>query len=193
MRCPKCELIQKEAPTCKKCGTTIADFAFPSAGSPIETNAETFHLAARMPSRWLKVIAFLEIGGGIVGIIGPFAFTPDLLSIKLGKLFVQLAFLLPMSLSIVAGVLLWKGTYQGLMLSRIVQGMQIPILIYHRVLYEFYTGLGLYVSLKGIFKIQIEPLLGAIFRFRVLDEPRYESVGINLIALLAFWYLMRNR
>lgn len=128
MKCPKCKLVQKEAPTCKKCGITVADFAFPSGGSPIGTNAETFLRAGRVPSRWLKVIAFLEIGGGVVGILGPFAFAANLLTIELGDLIVQLGFLLPMSVSIIAGVLLWKGTYQGLMLSRIVQGMQIPLL-----------------------------------------------------------------
>ena len=132
---------------------------------------------------WCLIIAFIQVGGGLVG-IGLFAY-------HFGAL--QSSFLLtlvvaPFFYGIYSGYLLWQGKVKGLNHSLIVQAIQIPMFSFAYVGYNLQIGIVLSIgwfNSKGAFNLHF----GSASLISINPSSDTYGVGINLIALAALYYL----
>lgn len=79
-------------------------------------------------SRWLRLVAVLEMVGGAVGAVGSLYWLGHALThtvVPFGFLASSILFTGLFALGFVAGLYLWKGERRGVVLSRWVQGLQI--------------------------------------------------------------------
>jgi hypothetical protein len=142
-----------------------------------------------MRRRGVIIIAALEVVGGFAGLAITSQLALRSLSFPAGAaLFGMLG--IPMLLSLRAGQLLWKGKASGRALSIFVQACQVPIVQVAAFHYEFFVGarVGLVWKSADLFT----PLdLGAGATVQFSGEALPMTLGVNLLALWALWYLWR--
>ena len=147
---------------------------------------------------WTKIIAASEIIGGCIGVAIVSYLVGVSLSLASFAAVLSSLFLIPFSLSIYAGWLLWMNEARGLNLSTIVQALQIIQLKIPGLLsYKFISGL----EIPLIF--EVDPLTASSstnfslgfsgsFDFSFGGESEF-LLGVNLAALAAIFYLSRLR
>ena len=140
-------------------------------------------------NRWVKVIAALEVAGGIFGVLVLGAGTLLSASAPSERLLRSLA-LPPFLLSLIAGLCLWQGARTGYRLSLLVQALQIPKFLIAGVAYRFVVPAELFVGFQGLARLAFGWYVGADFRITVNPGGTF-LLGINLVALASFLYLRR--
>ena len=143
---------------------------------------------------WTKVIAVVQIIGGIMGV----AFTVFGLVFTLvaahaeGQLPSPLYFSysIPFVLACVAGILLWKGKKAGVLLSLILQAAQIPAFNIKYFAYSFYVGP--YIPLEFTqFRLSLSFSFGASLSYYAPENEPF-LLAVNLAALGAFLFLIKK-
>jgi hypothetical protein len=156
--------------------------ACPVAGPRV---ASLFKRETKMTTTWRRVIASLEIIGGLSGV----AFTSWLLlTISLDGLALLLAFfvLLVYLFSLVAGILLWREHRAGRTASIIVQIIQLPKIVSPQLIFIFCFGFDLYphITIDTNFSaVGIELKFLAFFQLFFNSERAPISLGVSLPAL----------
>lgn len=136
------------------------------------------------------MLIVLEVGGGFAGISMMFilqqwnASTSHyfwwVFSIYVGFLFL---------FGIVAGLALVEKPQLGAALSAVYQALQIPVISSPLLTYEFFSGLQLGVGLaKGGLAFFVE--YGARFALQLSMSAAPWSIGVNILALVLFVYLL---
>ena len=138
----------------------------------------------RQENRALKIIALIQLAGGVLGAIMVALLGPKLAS----QAHVPLASILPwlvppFVLSLTAGALLWRGGTLGEVLSVINLALQVPVIGTSFISYFFNSGLAVRVWLSS------EGPGGFVFfgsQFHINFAPRTTGVliGVNLVALV---------
>jgi len=137
-----------------------------------------------------RIVAILQIAGGFYGL---FQATPALFA---GR--ASLVVLIGVGLSIlalVAGVLLLEGSTSGERLSRLVQALQIPVVVSPLFSYGWHLGAGIPLSLR------LSPAFGFNFDWMLPSHGLHLGVGgtssmvigVNVLALGLWWVLWRLR
>lgn len=143
----------------------------------------------------LKLIAAIEIFGGIWGLsIMLYRMTHVLNNLKF--VIFMLVYLIPFSLSIIAGILLLKKSGAGLNLSLVVQLLQIPYFALSGLYYSFISGmlLGIRISfLEGMKNYNFNFMLGAYCQIQTGLPVGISAFGINIFAVIVFGFLCINR
>lgn len=132
----------------------------------------------------MKIIAVLEILGGVVGLAVVFVFSSAFLPSPFAVILGALMF----SLAILAGILLWRERPIGCWLSFVIQVLQIPWLAFDHLYYRFVAGVALTIGLRGD-RITLGSYLGGVFN--VAFERGDDVHQLNVIALGACLYLAR--
>lgn len=150
-----------------------------------------------MNIRWNRLIAVLEMGGGIIGVLASIMYLEgsnfQLLGLLVAALFIGLYVL-----SIVAGWYLWKNAPRGLSLSMLVQALQIPQIMVPGLTYFFVSGLAISISVsldyetfKNIgFNPNIQFPSTWFFELGKIGEQLV--LGMNILSLVCFSYLQRQ-
>lgn len=145
----------------------------------------------------IKIIGVYETLGGLVGVgillwVGLQGFFDS----RLGSILIVLFAFLMYILSIISGYLILKGRYFGLLLSRFIQVIQIPIFSIGGLSYLFVSGILLSVHLSSNgsnMAAGSNVLLGSKFNITFPPQPDSTTIiGINIIALIAFLYLFKQ-
>ncbi len=108
----------------------------------------------------------------------------------------MLIYLIPFTLSLIAGALLIKRQKAGLNLSLAVQLLQTPYFALNGLYYSFISGLllGVRVSfLEGIQNYNFNFSFGGYCQIQTGLPQEITAVGINVFALIAFCFLLVNR
>lgn len=165
-----------------------------------------------MQKNALHVIALVEFLGGIVGVlVGLWSVLQFVQGTGNVSGLLQAAILTGLcSLGIASGWWLWSDDPRGIKWSKLMYGLQIPIIISPLVSYQFICGLKLDTGMlidglaKGMFMgINIPSYyIGSVWSAQFLrdDAPFpfvpgvslfYLSLNINLVALFAYYELVR--
>src|SRR4029077_20383200 len=115
-----------------------------------------------MAKAWIRIIAVLEIIGGIVGIILT-AWQIAVSPINIFTIIFGLVILGIYVLSLIAGVALWQCRPFGRTASIIVQAIQLPKIISPAIIFTFSFGLDLWIHL-----LLSETVMNVGFEFRLL-------------------------
>jgi hypothetical protein len=143
-----------------------------------------------------KMISFIEIAGGILGIVTTILLISNNYNGVMSALFLGIP-LMPFILSLSAGILLWKKMKLGIILSAIIQLIQIPIISIKGFFYKFFSGFELSWIYPFPQDINHQVLLNiggnlnwklGKFYFMTGDYP--ELIGINLFALMLLVLLL---
>src|SRR5262245_54785823 len=138
----------------------------------------------RQENRALKIIALIQIAGGVLGAIMAALVGPKLAA----QAHVPLASILPclvppFVLSLAAGVLLWRGATLGEVLSLINLALQVPVIGTSLISYFFNSGLAFRVWLSsegpGWFLF-----LGSQFHINFAPRTSGVLIGVNVVALV---------
>ena len=163
-----------------------------------------------MTDAWRRYLAAAQVAGGAAGFLGLRVWE----TVGRGGLPPAAGLLaaLYFALSVVAGLLLWRRHSAGVPLSLAVQLAQIAVAVgppdarlillagaYVRVLLPG-SGFGIGVGAGGLCDATVltGPLLGHVgasldvgFRQRLVRGEDFRAYGVNLLALIAAWKLMR--
>lgn len=147
-----------------------------------------------------RFLAILQIIGGLVGVWA--AISSSLVvraapgsGVHAAVTFASLLLASVFLVAVVAGVLLWRETRSGMMLSCLVHVLQVPILLSAPIRYECQVGLAVPVRVifghDGFRDLMLGPFLGSGAQFGVGGEGAGEwAVGVNLLAVLALIVLV---
>ena len=108
----------------------------------------------------------------------------------------MLIYLIPFTLSLIAGVLLLKRQIVGLNLSLVIQLLQIPYFALNGLYYSFILGLlfGIRVSFfEGVQNYNFNFSLGGYCQIQTGLPQEIAAIGINIFALIAFCFLLVTR
>jgi hypothetical protein len=101
------------------------------------------------------------------------------------------AFVLAFGWSTWIGVDLWRGRPQAYKWAEILLALQIPTISIPGFAYRFYTGMMLCLSFNlSEGKLGFEFQLASLLVFKILPEPQDLILGVNLVAIAAFLYLI---
>ena len=143
----------------------------------------------------LRAIAALEIFGGTWGlVIMLYRITHVLDNLKF--VIFLLLYLIPFTLSILAGTLLLKRKEAGINLSLVVQLLQIPYFTLSGLYYSFISGLllGVRISfLEGINNYNFNFILGGYCQIQTGLPTEIVAFGINVCALSVFVFLLLHK
>lgn len=134
-------------------------------------------------SKWIKLLAAIEGIGGILG-IGRILMLPNLEE----QLVVASFFGFVYGLGILAGWWLWRWERRGFFLSKLLWGVQIPIVMSSLVSWKVTVGFGIPIFLvfsRNRFTVGIWIETSNC----LLHHPPQVLLGINLVAVLAVRYL----
>jgi hypothetical protein len=144
-------------------------------------------------NKWMKrLLVVFQIGGSFAGLVINLQYLVAR-DVPVSSAILGLIFTAIFVFGIIAGVALIENERAGIVLSRIFQGMQIPFLSSGIIVYKFSCGLGFYL-------IRLEMGMGhdhwfgfgchyALHLFR--ESPW--AIGVNVVALVFFIYLVRLR
>ena len=141
-----------------------------------------------MPRNLRLSIAFLQVAGGLFGILVILS-TPVHVT-GLAALFL-LFLLAAMALTCVAGVLLWRGHPWGDTLSVVAQALQLPVLYGSGFTYYYHAGLGVSIAIGPQVGIHFDLHLGTAYSMAAMGREDAPAIGINLIAALALYFLLK--
>jgi hypothetical protein len=93
------------------------------------------------------------------------------------------------------GIELWRKKPHAFTLAQILLLAQIPSVGFPGFAYYFYTGLTLYLSLSTRSDVAtgFEFQLGSAFHFQISREIDGSVWGVNLVAILALYFLGKSR
>jgi hypothetical protein len=135
-------------------------------------------------ARTLKTIAGIQLAGGVLGALLAAVILPKLAVQANVSLLTLLPWMVPpFALSLIAGVLLWRGGGVGEVLSLINLGLQIPVLDTSFLSYFFNSGVALrvWVSSNGPGWFLF---LGSQFHINLRPTTTGILVGVNVVAVL---------
>ncbi|MGH8076188.1 MAG: hypothetical protein ACREPE_02530 [Lysobacter sp.] len=149
-------------------------------------------------SKVLKAIGVYEVVGGLFGLIYALVISPLL---DAPESVASLSFLAVVSTaSLVAGVLLLRSKRAGLLLSRAVQIVQIPVVSVVPVVY--YIGLGVFLSVGSAvthsdsggfdFSILFEWTIGANYMTALASQLPEQFLAVNAFATAMLVILLRH-
>lgn len=147
----------------------------------------------------LKTIAVIELIGGLIGVVYVALLGRSLLDVAGGA--VSLAVFATVSLvSLAVGVLLLRAKRWGLLLSRFVQLVQVPVISLTPILYHL--GLGIFLALgsytiapetgKLSFSVFFQWGLGADYVLALASQLPEQYIAANAFALLMLIGLFHN-
>ncbi|HKW74978.1 MAG TPA: hypothetical protein VJN64_05585 [Terriglobales bacterium] len=89
------------------------------------------------------------------------------------------------------GFCIWKGDSRSYRWARLIFLLQVPVLSFSKLTYEFYTGafLGLTFSQEAASKLNLNLELGSLTSLQISPGIHGLIVGVNLVALAALLYL----
>jgi hypothetical protein len=142
-------------------------------------------------ARTLKIIAGIELAGGVLGAVMVLTVAPKIAAQANVSILTILPWLVPpFVLSLVAGAFLWRGGSVGEILSFINLGLQIPVLGTPLLSYFFNSGVA--------FRIWLGPdglgsfvFLGSQFHINFAPTSPGVLIGVNLVALALLVLLIR--
>jgi hypothetical protein len=145
-----------------------------------------------MIKTWMKIIAVLEIVGGVYG--AGFSIW-WLLSMPLHPLtpIIGLIAISIYALSFIAGAALWRGTSFGRKASIIVQAIQVPKIISPLVIFMFSFGFDLWVHLLqagNLVNLGFEIRLLAFNQFFINMEGAPVGIGVSVSACVFLTMLL---
>lgn len=131
-----------------------------------------------------KAVAAIEVLGGTVGIAMALSVAPGLARAAHMSLWVSLLVMLPaFVLSLVAGLLLWRGGTFGQVLALLVLALQVPVISNPSFGYFFNSGLA--------FRIMLGPggwswyaFLGSQIHVSWAEGASGTTVGVNVVGLV---------
>ena len=144
---------------------------------------------------WMKIIAVLEIIGGIFGmllVVWILAMTPfNPLSLLILPIVVAIYVL-----SLIAGIALWRGRKYGRTASIVVQCIQIPKIISPAVVFMFSFGLDLWVHF-----LRADQFFNMGFEFRVLAFNQFFvnavgapfGLGVSIVGCIFLALLLKYK
>jgi len=137
-----------------------------------------------------RIVAILQIAGGFYGL---FQAAPALFA---GR--ASLVLLIGVGLSVlalVAGVLLLEGSASGERLSRLVQALQIPLVVSPLFSYGWHLGAGLplRLQLSPAFRFSFDWMLPSHGLHLNVGGASSMAIGVNVLALGLWWALWRLR
>ncbi|MCK4257382.1 MAG: hypothetical protein KAX49_00295 [Halanaerobiales bacterium] len=144
-----------------------------------------------------RIIAFHEMLGGVLGVL-LFIFFVPFRSFFLGPviLIINIIMLSLYVLSFCAGFLMWKGKKSGILLSLIIQVFQIPQFIINGYTYLFICGSMLSINIEYFtshYGFNFNVHLGSLYHINLMSGQTSLLLGINVIALVIFMYLLKQR
>ncbi len=166
-------------------------------------------------SRWIRLVAVFEMAGGALGVVGSLYWLGHALintRVPFGFLASSLLFIILFALSFFAGLYLWKGERQGVILSRWVQGLQVIQLGVGAFALTFRSGLVITLAGGSIgFNAELlsvgsgwalgsyhASFVASLVNFgagtpEVVDPAKAFAVGVNIVAVVILVYLFRQR
>ena len=137
-------------------------------------------------------IAAVEMIGGVIGLAIGLWFAPQVLARTYMPVltFVE-ALAIPFLLSTVAGILLWRGTLVGDVLSFLNLSLQIPVISTSLVGYYYTCAVGLRVGLTptGPFYFIF---FGSEFHWSIAEHAPGPTWGVNLVGIVLLTLLIRS-
>jgi hypothetical protein len=148
-----------------------------------------------MTKLWIRIIAVLEIIGGIFGILFV-AWQIAVSPINIFTIIIGLVILGIYVLSLIAGVALWQGRPFGRTASIIVQAIQLPKIISPTIIFTFSFGLDLWIHF-----LLSETMTNVGFQFRFLAYNEFFlnmqgaplGLGISIISCIFLVILVRYK
>jgi len=143
----------------------------------------------------LRLIAAIEIFGGTWGLVIMLYRMTQVLD-NLQFIIFLLLYMIPFALSILAGILLLKNKETGLILSLVIQLLQIPYFALSGLYYSFISGLLLGVRIsfqEGIKNYNFNFTLGGYCQIQTGLPVEFQALGINLFAVSLFGFLLFNK
>ena len=138
-----------------------------------------------------RVIAFFLLAGGLLGMVG------SVLAVyhraQQQPILTGMSSLLSAVLfgcSLLTGIALWRRTDSGFKWAKLLFAMQVPVFGFGRVSYEFSTFFSLRL-MAGNTTHLIGGNIGSSSNLNLLPQPVGSLVGINVVAVLILWYLIR--
>ena len=145
---------------------------------------------------WRRVIAGLQIVGGIFG-IGFIALELSYIRVNAATLLIAIIVLLIYVFSLVAGVLLWRDHRWGRPASIIVQAIQLPKLLSPILIFNICLGLDIYPYLMlgnhGLFRIGFELKALAFYQLHLGVPIPGVGLGVSIPACIFLTMLIKNR
>jgi hypothetical protein len=149
-----------------------------------------------MALTWRRLIAALEVVGGISG-IAFLAWELSQIPVSGGTLLAAAVVLSIYVFSLVAGVLLWWGHRWGRLASIIVQAIQLPKIVTPALIFNMCFGLDLYpylmVGIHGLFGIGFELKLLAFYQFHINAPVPGIGLGVSIPACIFLTALIKNQ
>lgn len=143
--------------------------------------------------RWARrVLGVLALGGGAIGFIAT-------LMALLGSdnpvvWLLLLVFLGIYAFGVVCGIAMLEGHADALRANTAYWAVQVPAISTYAFGYFVSSGGHVTVYFNWVLqKIQVDFLLGSVFRFNLMQEPDSRRVGINVFALAIVLFLIRCR
>jgi hypothetical protein len=139
-----------------------------------------------------SIIGFLLAAGGLLGILGSVqmgfhsAQQHDILRVISAIIGIVL-----FAWSILAGVELWRARPRGFKWAKILFALQIPTFSVAHVVFEFSTLLSFRVMI-GSTTHHIGGNIGSSCNIYLLPQSLGFMLGINLVAAVVLWYLVRR-
>lgn len=142
-------------------------------------------------NRRSQVIVAIQIAGSAYAAITLLTVFPGLGADGITWLFYSI--LLAVSVfGFVSGLLYWAGKKAGYYGSIAAHALQIPMVITTALAYKLAFGFGVFLKIIGPIKL-VELKFGASIVLIVLPEQQSAVVAVNLYALFALMYLVRDR
>ena len=142
-------------------------------------------------NRWIKrLLAVLQIGGGFAGlaVIAQLVMKAEMTAISvMGNVIFGVIFFF----GIVAGLVLIEDERVGIVLSQIFQATQIPLLSSPIIVYRLICGFGVAVFCQGA-EVGGNYWFGCHYAFFLFGDAPW-GIGVNIVALVLFIYLLRIR
>ena len=164
---------------------------------------------------WLRLVAVFEMAGGAVGAVGSLYWLGHALTraaMPFGFLVSSLLFTGLFALCFLAGLYLWQGDRRGIVLSRWVQGLQIIQLAIGTFAFAFRSGLVIVVAGGSVgfnaeffsvgsawavgsyhASVAANLLNSGVAPSEAVDPERAFAIGLNIVAIVIFVYLFRQR
>ena len=147
-------------------------------------------------SKVIKAIALLLMIGGLVGLVivvfidARYLLRPDAsffsFSVAIAGIFILLY-----GWAIWTGIDLWRGRPQALTWALVLFAIQIPTVTVPGFTYEFHTGFIVRILFNAAGRLGFDFNLGSSFMFYISSSIQGIVLGINLVAMLAFIYLLK--
>ena len=166
-----------------------------------ELEGEEMHIKDLTPDQLshydelLKAIALFEMIGGVFGVVSvgrTVARAWDYFLANPVFPIVCTFFLILYVLCFVAGLLLWRKHALGIVLSRIIQALQIPQFTIAGFLYLFVAGLDFTLTV-GAARYNLGFSLGSRWYGALTPQSAPFSLGVNFVAAFIFAYLLKRR